>query len=209
MTAPLLSTCPSRPWQVTAGLTLCVTDRWSVTACAREIGATHIVSIGDPGDPPQDYPLPADRVLRLEFHDTARPQPPRSPVVSPHWRHVKQAVDFVQAAMGEVPAAGAAAGAAAGGVAGVGPAVVLVHCHQGVSRSTAMALALAASVSDAPALDLLHALADARPVADPNPLVLEGADTLFRRTRGRDLYDALQAWRGSALMAADRHPDFA
>lgn len=104
-----------------------------VVICAyHEVGAwllerdfTHVVSIGGPGTgAPEALDGPWPRVLRLEFVDTA---PYDYDPDGPQEEHVEALLDFCDAAL------------AAGGPA-------LFHCAQGVSRSSASALALIAMV---------------------------------------------------------------
>jgi len=74
---------------------------------------------------------------------------------------------------------------------------VLIHCHAGKARSAAMALGgLALIHTDKSADDLVKMLAEMRPVAAPNILVVAFADDI--------------AGRGGALVAAvERHGVFA
>ena len=65
---------------------------------------------------------------------------------------------------------------------GVPDSHVLVHCHAGVSRSTASAaLILAQARPDRPAHDALEAVAQLRPRAWPNLRILEFGDELLSR----------------------------
>jgi predicted protein tyrosine phosphatase len=59
---------------------------------------------------------------------------------------------------------------------------LLIHCHAGVSRSTASAaLILAQARPDRPARDALEAVAQLRPRAWPNLRILEFGDELLSR----------------------------
>jgi predicted protein tyrosine phosphatase len=62
------------------------------------------------------------------------------------------------------------------------PSHLLVHCHAGVSRSTAAAtLILAQAYPDRPAADALEAVVRLRPHAWPNLRILEFGDELLGR----------------------------
>ncbi len=62
------------------------------------------------------------------------------------------------------------------------PAHLLIHCHAGVSRSTASAaLILAQSRPDRPAREALEAVSQIRPRAWPNLRILEFGDELLGR----------------------------
>lgn len=59
---------------------------------------------------------------------------------------------------------------------------ILIHCHQGVSRSMAAAYILLCTVEDnASETDIAQRLRNAAPHADPNLLLISEADTLLGR----------------------------
>jgi predicted protein tyrosine phosphatase len=130
-----------------------------------EVGVTHVLSILDP-----DWPEPAaflafapHRRLELRFHDLLARQSAQS--LLPEAEHVAQLLAFGRAAMAAGPAAH-----------------VLIHCHAGVSRSTAAAaLLLAQAAPDRPAPEIFTEIARLRPRAWPNLRLLELGDPMLGR----------------------------
>lgn len=130
-------------------------------ALHRVAGVTHVLSILDP-----DWPAPealavyeASRRLQLRFHDIIDAQPGW---IAPERPDVELLLAF-------------------GGELG-GEAHLLVHCHAGVSRSTAAAaLILAQRRPDQPATAVLDAVLRLRPKAWPNLRILELGDELLGR----------------------------
>jgi predicted protein tyrosine phosphatase len=127
-------------------LRLVVCGQYEARRCSDVMRATHVISIRKQGrafHPPLVEPA---RHLVLSFedtHDAAHPDAPQA-------AHVAAAAAFVDA----LPA----------------DARLIVHCLQGLSRSTALALGLIArEVAPLRAGYLLHSL---RPVATPNPLLV-------------------------------------
>jgi predicted protein tyrosine phosphatase len=131
-----------------------------------ESGVTHVLSILDP-----QYPVPDafggfgehDR-LELRFHDVIEERPGESP---PQPEHVDQILALGRAVMREDP----------------GRAHLLVHCHAGVSRSTASLLMILAQAR--PALssgELTQTVLGIREKAWPNLRMTAFAD----RALGRD-----------------------
>ena len=124
-------------------------------------GVTHVLSILDP-----DWPAPealgryeASRRLELRFHDIIDPQPGW---IAPAAADIERLLAF-------------------GGELGR-EAHLLVHCHAGVSRSTAAAaLILAERHPDQPAAAALDAVSRRRPKAWPNLRILELGDALLGR----------------------------
>ena len=120
-----------------------------------------MLSILDP-----EWPDPAafdsflpHRRLALRFHDIIEPLPDRLP---PSRRDVVELLAFGRE-LGD-------------------PGHLLVHCHAGVSRSTAAAtLILAQAYPDRPAADALEAVVRLRPHAWPNLRMLEFGDELLER----------------------------
>src|SRR5439155_22629280 len=126
-------------------------------------GVTHILSILDPDwdDPPAFALFPPHRRLALRFHDIIEPTPER---LAPSRDDVERLLAF-----------GRELGERAGNH-------LLVHCHAGVSRSTASAaLILAQAHPDRPADEVLDAVAQMRPRAWPNLRILELGDALLGR----------------------------
>jgi predicted protein tyrosine phosphatase len=129
--------------------------------------ATHVLSILDPGWPEPEtlHAFAAHRRLRLHFHDVIEP--------SPGWTAPERwDVDLLLAFSRDVADT-------AGGDAGVH---LLVHCHAGVSRSTAAAiLILAQRDADRPADEAVAEVSRLRPHAWPNLRLLELGDAALGR----------------------------
>ena len=144
-------------------ITVCGLDELAKEAAA---GVTHVLSILDPGWPEPDILRNFDvhRRLRLHFHDVIEPLP--GWIAPERWD-----VDLLLAFGRDVAAAPRAAGAH-----------LLVHCHAGVSRSTAAAiLILAQRHADRPADHALAEVARLRPRAWPNLRMLELGDAALGR----------------------------
>lgn len=133
-------------------------------------GVTHLLSLLDPDTPePTDFDPPPRRRLTLRFHDVIAPAPGMIP---PSAEDVAALLDFGRS-LGDGS-----------------PGFLLVHCHMGVSRSTAaMAALLALEHPEAAEEDVLGQVARLRPQAWPNSLIVALADDALDR-RGR-LLDAL------------------
>jgi predicted protein tyrosine phosphatase len=126
-------------------------------------GVTHVLSILDPDwpDPPAFDAFAPHRRLALRFHDIIEPTPG---MFAPSREDVERLLAF-----------GRELGEPAG-------KHLLVHCHAGVSRSTAAAaLILAQAYPDRPAGEALDAVARIRPRAWPNLRILEFGDALLGR----------------------------
>lgn len=129
-------------------------------------GVTHLVSILDPDREPltafDDYG-PHHRI-DLRFDDIVIDLPER---MAPMDRHLERVLAFGQRLVAEA-----------------GPDHhLLVHCHMGISRSTAaMTLILTQARPDRPAVEALAEVVRIRPQAWPNMRMLEiGGDILGRR----------------------------
>jgi predicted protein tyrosine phosphatase len=154
------------PFQVT----ICGIDELGVHCAA---GVTHVLSILDPG-----WPEPAafgafdpHRRLELRFHDVIEADPG---CVAPERLDVEQLLTFAR------------------DLTKASDTHLLVHCHAGVSRSTAAAtLILAQTRPDRPAEEALQAVVRQRPRAWPNLRILELGDALLER-RG-EIVDAARA----------------
>ncbi len=126
-------------------------------------GVTHVLSILDPAwpDPPAFGQFAPHRRLALRFNDIIEPGPDR---LAPTREDVVQLLAFGRE-LNEFAASH-----------------LLVHCHAGVSRSTASAaLILAQAHPELPAQDVLDAVARMRPRAWPNLRILEFGDALLAR----------------------------
>jgi predicted protein tyrosine phosphatase len=142
----------------------------------RERSVTHVLSILDPDHPdPEAFEAydPHHRTI-LRFHDIINPT---EGMILPQPEHVEAVLRF-----GEEVAAGGDKRA---------EGHLLVHCHMGVSRSTAAMLTLLAQTYPEENEDrLFERLTEIRPQAWPNSLMIGFADELLSR-HGR-LTDALR-----------------
>ena len=132
---------------------------------------THVVSILDPGWPEPEAlrGFAIDRRLRLHFHDVIEPLPGWT---APQRWDVELLLAF-----------GRDLGVT-GGAAGEEPQRphLLVHCHAGVSRSTAAAILILAQRDPArPARDAVGEVLRVRPRAWPNLRMIEIGDALLGR----------------------------
>jgi predicted protein tyrosine phosphatase len=128
-------------------------------------GVTHVLSILDPGwpDPVAFLEFPPHRREALRFHDVIEPVSPIT--VLPSAEHVAQLLEFGREAI--------ASGA---------DAHLLIHCHAGISRSTASAALLLAQADPARvAADIFAEIARLRPRAWPNLLLLEHGEAALGR----------------------------
>jgi predicted protein tyrosine phosphatase len=127
-------------------------------------GVSHVLSILDPGwpDPEAFAQFSAHRRIALRFHDVIAPM---ASVVVPTEADVALLLEFGR----EVAAAGPAAH-------------LLIHCHAGISRSTAAAALLLAQADPVrPADAILAEIALQRPRAWPNLLLLEYGERALGR----------------------------
>jgi predicted protein tyrosine phosphatase len=149
--------------------------------CAR--GVTHVLSILDPGWPEPDSLSRFDinRRLRLRFHDVIESQP--GWIAPERWD-----VELLLAFSRDLTMAN--------------EAHLLVHCHAGVSRSTAAAtLVMAQTCPDRPAAEVLQEVVRLRPRAWPNLRILEFGDEILGR-RG----EIVEAARAHYRRALEREP---
>jgi predicted protein tyrosine phosphatase len=130
-------------------------------------GVTHILSILDPEWPePEAFSAydPHHRTT-LKFHDVIEPGPG---LVLPKREHVEAILDF-----GRSMAADASSR---------DNSHLLVHCHMGVSRSTAaMAMLMVLSNPEGSEEEVFTRLLELRPQAWPNSLMIEFGDDLLDR----------------------------
>jgi predicted protein tyrosine phosphatase len=131
-----------------------------------ETGVSHVLSILDP-----DWPVPEafgsfgeHQKLELRFHDVIEETPGTVP---PREEHVGQLLAFGRDLLNEPRPT----------------AHLLVHCHAGISRSTAsMALILAQALPDLPASRILKEILQIRPKAWPNLRIIEMGDVMLDRS---------------------------
>jgi predicted protein tyrosine phosphatase len=128
---------------------------------------THVLSLLDPNWPEitgfQGYG--AHRRTTLRFHDVIDPGPGLTP---PTQKHVAEILAFGTELASETEAAA--------------ERHLLVHCHMGISRSTAAMLMLLAQVHPREPEDQLFArLREMRPQAWPNSLMIGYADEILGR----------------------------
>jgi predicted protein tyrosine phosphatase len=134
---------------------------------------THVLSILDPGTPEPESlsSFEVHRRLRLRFHDVIESQPGW---LAPERWDVELLLSFTR---------------------GLYPSQethLLVHCHAGVSRSTAAAtLVLAQTRPDRPADEVLQEIVRLRPRAWPNLRILEFGDEILGR--GGEIVEAARA----------------
>ncbi|WP_205574621.1 tyrosine phosphatase family protein [Indioceanicola profundi] len=124
-----------------------------------DVGVSHVLSILDPGlPPPPAFGSFGEHVrLDLRFDDIIDPIPGKT---LPEPQHVDAVLAFGQELLAESPGAH-----------------LLVHCHMGVSRSTAsMALILAQSRPDRDPAEALAEVVRIRPQTWPNLRILEIGD---------------------------------
>lgn len=128
-------------------LRLAVCGQYEARQWFEAMQATHVISIRKEGRAFHPPKVDAARHLVLSFEDTLDAAHPDAPQLA----HVEAAVAFIDALPSD--------------------ARLLVHCLQGLSRSTALVLGiLAREVSPLRAGFLLHRL---RPVATPNTLLVK------------------------------------
>ena len=129
-----------------------------------EAGVTHVLSILDPGwpDPEAFGDFPPHRREALRFHDVIEPVPG---ALVPTEQDVALLLEYGR----EVMAAGSRAH-------------LLIHCHAGISRSTASAaLLLAQADPTRSAEDVFAEINRLRPRAWPNLLLLELGEAALGR----------------------------
>jgi predicted protein tyrosine phosphatase len=124
-------------------------------------GVTHVLSILDPDhpDPVAFAAFAPHHRLALRFNDIIEPEFDR---LAPTHADVERMLDFT-CALGEMA-----------------DSHLLIHCHAGVSRSTASAaLILAQAEPTRPAKDIFAAIVSIRPRAWPNLRMLEFGDAIL------------------------------
>ena len=154
------------------GLTVCGLDELNGFC---EAGVTHVLSILDPNHPePTAFGAYGEHErLELRFHDIIDPYLGQT---LPQRSDVERILAFGRDLLAEP--------------AGVGH--LLVHCHAGISRSTAaLTMILAQACPERPAADAMAAVVNIRHKAWPNLRMIEFADDLLGR--GGDLVAAVRA----------------
>ena len=130
-----------------------------------EAGVSHVLSILDPAWPvPEAFGRFGEHArLELRFHDVIEEVPG---MVAPNEEHVARLLAFGRDLAAEPP----------------GAARLLVHCHMGVSRSTASAaLVLAQALRGRPGGEVFRAILRVRPRAWPNLRMVEIGDAMLGR----------------------------
>ena len=146
---------------------------------------THVLSILDPGwpEPEAFFTYDPHRRTTLHFHDEIEPAPG---IELPRREHMEQILAFgrsLQRDLAERP-----------------DAHLLVHCHAGISRSTAAMTALLAQADSSLDEDtIFERVLAVRPKAWPNSLMIGFADELL--SRGGRLTRAMGQLYGKRLAA--------
>lgn len=149
----------------------------------RQCGFSHIVSIMDPGSavPEVFGSFDAHERLDLRFHDIIDQQ---ADMVIPNRDHIGQLLRF-----GDTM------------IASKSPVKLLVHCHAGVSRSSAAAVVLLARTQPGAPEQALAQLLSVAPNAWPNLRMIELGDALAD-CKGR----LISAVRGHYASMLERYP---
>jgi predicted protein tyrosine phosphatase len=129
------------------------------------VGVTHVLSILDPEWPvPEAFGSFGEHArLELRFHDIIEETPG---MIAPQPEHVARLLAFGRTLADEPPPG----------------ANLLVHCHAGVSRSTAsMILIVAQALPDTPAAAVAQEIFRIRPKAWPNLRIIEMGDAMLGR----------------------------
>ena len=125
---------------------------------------THVLSILDPATPePEAFGTYGEHArLELRFHDVIEANVPGYDSPQPH--HIEALLEFGRGLIAMQP----------------GEGHLLVHCHMGISRSTAAALLLLAeAMPDRPAREMMAEIAGVRDKAWPNLRMVEIGDDML------------------------------
>jgi predicted protein tyrosine phosphatase len=128
---------------------------------------THVLSILDPSTPkPDAFGAYGEHArLELRFHDVIEEIVPGYDSPQPH--HIEALLEFGRDLIGRPP----------------GEAHLLVHCHMGISRSSAAALLLLAEAAPhRPAKEMMAEIAHVRSKAWPNLRMIEIGDAMLGRS---------------------------
>jgi predicted protein tyrosine phosphatase len=130
-----------------------------------EVGVTHVLSILDPAWPVPDAfgTFGEHERLELRFHDVIEET---ADMIPPTQAHVEKVLAFGRGMIAE-PEPGAH---------------LLVHCHAGISRSTASMILIVAQARPAvPAAAIAQEILRMRPKAWPNLRIIEMGDAMLGR----------------------------
>jgi predicted protein tyrosine phosphatase len=144
------------------GITVCGIEE---LAGHRATGASHVLSILDPDAPiPEAFGTYGEHEkLELRFDDIIEAAPGQQP---PEPAHVERLLAFGRDLIAEPRST----------------AHLLIHCHAGISRSTAaMVLILAQAMPDQPAGAIVARVHEIREKAWPNLRLIEFGDAMLRR----------------------------
>ena len=169
-------------------ITICGIDELIDHSAAR---VTHVLSILDPNTPePAAFGSYGEHArLELRFHDVIEEHVAGYNSPQPH--HIEKLLAFGLDLMKEPE----------------GTAHLLVHCHMGISRSTAAAaLLLAEARPDWSAQQVMAEIAGVRSKAWPNLRMVEIGDEMLGR--GGDLVRAVRARHRALAMAQPQIADF-
>lgn len=145
-----------------------VASRTKANDAIKKYGATHLISINDRGSRTFQSRLDRSRHLTVHFEDTEKFDDFDAPTAGA----IQQILDFAK----HIPA----------------DATVIVNCHAGMCRSTAVALGLAVQRYGVEALEeMAGKMVEQRPIACPNRLVAA-------------LFDAKLETGGAILKIAER-----
>jgi predicted protein tyrosine phosphatase len=125
---------------------------------------THVLSILDPATPePEAFGTYDEHAkLELRFHDVIEANVPGYDSPQPH--HIEALLEFGRSLIALPP----------------GEGHLLVHCHMGISRSTAAALLLLAeAMPERPAKEMMAEIANVRSKAWPNLRMIEIGDHML------------------------------
>lgn len=134
-----------------------VSSRSQVSKITSRVGATHVLSLLDPGKRPWLHPsTPYKNWKLLIFEDVVNPCYDRAPTKD----HVSEFLAWAK----DLPP----------------DSILLVHCEAGVSRSTAAALAILVQYHGIDNIDkCVDLLFGVRPESAPNPLIAKYADEIL------------------------------
>ena len=152
-----------------------------------EAGVTHVLSLLDPEaeQPPVDRLLAPRHWSVLRFHDVVKDWPGYD---GPEVSHVMAILAFGRKVEADRPDIGK----------------ILIHCHMGISRSTAAAAILMSQLAPGTEREAFAALPRVRPRCWPNSRMIGYADALLGRKGA--LIEALKAHQREILKS---HPDIA